>query len=168
MHRRCSSSVVEHSLGKGEVESSILSCSTIHPDVRTPHTTGHVGCMVYVQSMDQETRVLFNHTCPVCRAEISAYQRRALRDGLPIRFDPLDRADDWGLSTDEAARRLHVWHDGKVLSGLDAFRALWQQMPHLRWLAWLTGFPGVYGLTRRVYDHILAPILYRAHLRRQS
>ena len=25
---RCSSSVVEHSLGKGEVESSILSCST--------------------------------------------------------------------------------------------------------------------------------------------
>ncbi len=26
---RCSSSVVEHSLGKGEVESSILSCSTI-------------------------------------------------------------------------------------------------------------------------------------------
>src|SRR5271165_5287676 len=27
--RRCSSSVVEHSLGKGEVESSILSCSTI-------------------------------------------------------------------------------------------------------------------------------------------
>ena len=25
----CSSSVVEHSLGKGEVESSILSCSTI-------------------------------------------------------------------------------------------------------------------------------------------
>ncbi len=28
---RCSSSVVEHSLGKGEVESSILSCSTIFP-----------------------------------------------------------------------------------------------------------------------------------------
>ena len=29
--RCCSSSVVEHSLGKGEVESSILSCSTIFP-----------------------------------------------------------------------------------------------------------------------------------------
>jgi hypothetical protein len=29
--RCCSSSVVEHSLGKGEVESSILSCSTITP-----------------------------------------------------------------------------------------------------------------------------------------
>ena len=27
---RCCSSVVEHSLGKGEVESSILSCSTIY------------------------------------------------------------------------------------------------------------------------------------------
>ena len=32
----CSSSVVEHSLGKGEVESSILSCSTINsPDLLT-------------------------------------------------------------------------------------------------------------------------------------
>ena len=28
---RCCSSVVEHTLGKGEVESSILSCSTIFP-----------------------------------------------------------------------------------------------------------------------------------------
>ena len=35
---RCSSSVVEHSLGKGEVESSILSCSTIpnHPAALMP------------------------------------------------------------------------------------------------------------------------------------
>jgi hypothetical protein len=31
-HRRCCSSEVEHSLGKGEVESSILSSSTINLD----------------------------------------------------------------------------------------------------------------------------------------
>ena len=34
--RCCSSSVVEHSLGKGEVESSILSCSTINSSELSP------------------------------------------------------------------------------------------------------------------------------------
>lgn len=127
-----------------------------------------LGPRAYVPAMTQDTRVLFNETCPICRAEISAYQRRALRDGLPIRFDTLDRAEDWGLTPDQAAKRLHVWHDGKILSGVDAFRALWQQMPHLRWLAWLIGLPGVNGGARLVYDHVLAPLLYRAHKRRQS
>ncbi|RGP35237.1 thiol-disulfide oxidoreductase DCC family protein [Pseudotabrizicola alkalilacus] len=118
--------------------------------------------------MENQTRVLYNQTCPICRAEISAYQRRALRDGLPIRFDTLDHAADWGLSAEDATRRLHVWHEGQVLSGLAAFRALWAQMPHLRWLARLTGVPGVHWLADRIYDHILAPLLYRAHRRRQG
>jgi len=118
--------------------------------------------------MSEDTRVLYNQTCPICRAEITAYQRRALKDGLPIRFDTLDQAADWGLSADDAARRLHVWHDGQIPSGMPAFSALWAQMPHLAWLARLTGLPGLRGLTERVYDHILAPLLYRAHRRRQG
>jgi hypothetical protein len=36
--------------------------------------------------MTQETRVLFNDSCPVCRFEIDAYRRRAMAEGLPIRF----------------------------------------------------------------------------------
>ncbi len=116
--------------------------------------------------MTQDTRVLYNQTCPICRAEITAYQRRAIRDGLPIAFDQLERAEDWGLTPDQAARRLHVWHQGRVLSGLPAFRALWDQMPHLRWLARLTSLPVIAPLATFTYDRILAPILYRAHLRR--
>ncbi|MFN4155346.1 MAG: thiol-disulfide oxidoreductase DCC family protein [Paracoccaceae bacterium] len=118
--------------------------------------------------MTEQTRVLYNHTCPICRTEITAYQRRALRDGVPIRFDTLDRASDWGLSPDDAARRLHVWHQGRVLSGLAAFRALWAQMPHLRWLARLTGMPGLHWLADLTYERALAPLLYRAHRRRQG
>lgn len=118
--------------------------------------------------MTQDTRVLYNQTCPICRAEITAYQRRALREGLPIRFDTLDTAADWGLTPDAGARRLHVWHDGQVHSGLAAFRVLWQQMPHLRWLARLTGLPGVHWLADQVYERVLAPVLYRAHLRRSK
>ena len=117
--------------------------------------------------MNAEIRVLFNETCPVCRFEIDAYRRRALADGLPIRFDAMDKAADWGLTPDQAARQLHVWQDGRVLSGLEAFRALWSAMPRWRWLAWLTGLPVIRPLVGMLYARIAAPVLYRAHLRRQ-
>jgi predicted DCC family thiol-disulfide oxidoreductase YuxK len=117
--------------------------------------------------MSDETRVLYNDTCPVCRFEIDGYRRRALAQGLPIRFDALDRAADWGLDPDAAARRLHVWHRGQVLSGLPAFRAIWAALPGWRWLAVLTGLPILRPPLAFLYDRIAAPILYRAHLRRQ-
>lgn len=114
-----------------------------------------------------ETRVLYNETCPVCRFEIDGYRRRAVADGLPIRFDQLDQASDWGLTPDQAARELHVWQDGRVLSGMPAFRALWQAMPRWRWLARASGWPVVRPVADWAYARVAAPILYRAHLRRQ-
>ncbi|NHB75526.1 thiol-disulfide oxidoreductase DCC family protein [Rhodobacter calidifons] len=117
--------------------------------------------------MTQETRVLYNDTCPVCRFEIDVYRRRAQAEGLPIRFDALDRAGDWGLTPDQAARSLHVWQDGRVLAGMAAFRALWATMPRWRWLARVTGWPVIRPLADLAYEHVAAPILYRAHLRRQ-
>ena len=115
----------------------------------------------------EDTEVLYNDTCPVCRFEIDSYARRARADGLPIRFDRLDRAADWGLTSDQAARALHVRHKGVVLSGLPAFRALWAQMPRWRWLARVTGWPIVRPLSSAVYTGVLAPALYRMHLHRQ-
>ena len=117
--------------------------------------------------MTGDTRVLYNDTCPVCRVEIDAYRRRALVQGLPIRFDTLDRAEDWGLTPDQAARELHVWQNGRVLSGMPAFRALWSAMPGWRWLARVTGWPVVRPLAEALYSRVAAPILYRGHLRRQ-
>lgn len=114
-----------------------------------------------------DTEVLYNDTCPVCRFEIDAYAKVAKADGLPIRFDRLARAEDWGLTADQAARALHVRHGGQVLSGLPAFRTLWGQMPRWRWLARVTGWPVVGPLCEMVYSRVLAPLLYRAHLRRQ-
>ncbi len=119
--------------------------------------------------LQPETRVLYNAACPVCRTEIGHYAALATRHDLPIRFDDLNGPGlgAWGISADEAARRLHVLHDGQVLTGLDAFRALWSAMPRYRWLARLTGLPGLDLLARLGYDHVGAPLLYRAHLRRQ-
>jgi predicted DCC family thiol-disulfide oxidoreductase YuxK len=116
--------------------------------------------------MSDETEVLYNETCPVCRFEIDGYRRTAQSQNLPIRFDTLSNAADWGLTTDQAARRLHVRQNGQRLSGIPAFQALWRQMPRWRWLAKLTALPLIHPATCLLYDHILAPILYRAHLRR--
>ena len=118
--------------------------------------------------MPEDTRVLYNDTCPVCRFEIDGYRRRAVKDGLPIQFDALDEAAAWGISPQDAARRLHVWHQGKVLAGMPAFRALWSEMPRWKWAARVTGLPGIAPLTDWFYEHVMAAILYRAHLRRQA
>lgn len=118
--------------------------------------------------MSDETRVLYNDTCPVCRFEIDAYAKRVRADGLPVRFEDLSRAADWGMTADQAAQRLHVMHNGALLSGIPAFRALWSTMPRWRWAAWLTGLPLIRPVTAALYDHVLAPALYRAHLRRNG
>jgi predicted DCC family thiol-disulfide oxidoreductase YuxK len=116
----------------------------------------------------EETRVLYNDTCPVRSFEIDAYRRRAMRDGLPLRFDTLDQAAHWGITPDQAARRLHVLHNGQVLSGIPAFRALWAEIPQLHWLHHLTGRPFIGAAAVTLYDRLLAPLLYRMHLRRQA
>ena len=118
--------------------------------------------------MTNETRVLYNETCPVCRFEIDSYRRLAVKGGLPIRFDALDNAADWGISQTDAARRLHVWHNGTVLAGMPAFRLLWSQMPRWRFAAWLTGLPLIAPVMDYLYDNHFAAWLYRAHLRRTS
>jgi len=124
----------------------------------------------YLSFMTQpDTRVLYNHDCPVCRAEITHYADYAGREGLAIGFDDLNRVDlgMWGVTADQAARRLHVVHEGQVLSGLPAFITLWRQMPRYRWLARIVALPGLRQAATLVYDHVLAPLLYRSHLRRQ-
>lgn len=119
---------------------------------------------LHINAMD-DTRILYNDTCPVCRFEIEAYRRQAA--GLPLRFDPLTEAHRYGLTPDEAARRLHVLKDGRLLSGIEAFRAIWASLPRTRWLARLTGLPVIRPVLAVLYDRIAAPVLYRAHLRRQ-
>ena len=114
------------------------------------------------------TTVLYNAGCPVCNFEISHYARYAAKAGLPLRFDDLntDARAGWGLDADTAARRLYVLHDGALSSGIPAFLVLWAQMPRYRWLARVVGLPGIRQTASAAYDHVLAPVIYRWHLRR--
>lgn len=121
------------------------------------------------QSKETETRVLYNADCPVCSFEINHYAAYARRQALPLGFEDLNTDDlaDWGLTRDQAAQRLYVLKDGTLYSGIPAFLLLWQDMPRYRWLARLVGLPGIRQIACFVYDRMLAPLIYRWHLRRQ-
>ncbi|MEM8580699.1 MAG: DUF393 domain-containing protein [Pseudomonadota bacterium] len=121
--------------------------------------------MANTDSTTEDTSVLFNAACPVCNAEIKHYARYAEKEALPLRFEDLGATDlsAWGVSEDQAARRLHVRQGDTVFSGLPAFRVLWAQMPRYTWLAKVTGWPVVRPLAAATYDYILAPLLYRWH-----
>jgi predicted DCC family thiol-disulfide oxidoreductase YuxK len=119
--------------------------------------------------MTQETRILYNAECPVCSFEIDHYAARSRAQNLPLRFEDLNACDPapYGVTRDQAARRLHVLHDGQVYGGIDAFVVLWQQMPRTRWLARVVGLRGVRPLATFGYDRLAAPLIYRWHLSRQ-
>ncbi len=120
-------------------------------------------------SSNPRTTVLYNAECPVCNFEISHYAKYSEGQDLPIRFDDLntDARLAWGLSEDEAARRLYVLHNGALTSGIPAFLILWAQMPKYQWLALVVSWPGIRQIATVAYDYVLAPGIYRWHLARK-
>ena len=114
------------------------------------------------------TRVLFNEDCPICNAEICHYRNYAEQKGIELYFDKLGETDLslYGVSKDQGAKRLHVISDGQVIHGLPAFQKLWAEMPRYKILAAVTNFPIVREIAALVYDRILAPLLYKSHLKR--
>tara|TARA_R110002020_G_scaffold36954_1_gene111545 strand:- start:651 stop:1031 length:381 start_codon:yes stop_codon:yes gene_type:complete len=116
--------------------------------------------------MTDRTEVLYNAECPVCSREVNHYRSLSERAGLPVDYAELaDPAvpESWGISADEAARRLHVRKEGKLYAGVPAFIVLWREIPRTRWLARLFSLPGVHWLAVKIYDMMLAPVLYRMH-----
>ena len=113
------------------------------------------------------TRVLFNEDCPVCNAEICHYRNYAEKKGIELYFDKLGETDLslYGVSKDQGAKSLHVISDGQVIHGLPAFQKLWKEMPRYKILEILTNLPIVREIAALIYDKILAPILYKSHLK---
>ena len=114
--------------------------------------------------MTKTTSVLYNGSCPICSREIAHYRREAESENLPIVFDDLTTgaADRYGVTPDDAARRLHVLEDGEVYSGV----RLWRGLPRWRWLARVVSLPVIRQIAEVAYDHAAAPLLYALHRRR--
>lgn len=123
---------------------------------------------LYVRAMTPDTTVIYNASCPICSREIELYRRYSTARGLSLRFDDLNTVElaQWNLTPEDAARRLHVIEDGKLLSGTDAFLTMWARMPRYRPLARIVGLPGIRHIAALVYEAALAPALYALHRRR--
>lgn len=83
-------------------------------------------------------QTFYDGGCPLCRREIAHY-RKIDRDGR-IQWVDITQEEDAlanaGLDLPSAMRRLHVQEtDGCLLSGVDAFVAIWRRLPRWRWLA---------------------------------
>ncbi|MBK1619475.1 thiol-disulfide oxidoreductase [Lamprobacter modestohalophilus] len=87
-----------------------------------------------------ELKTFFDGGCPLCSREIAHY-RKIDRDGRIQSIDITQAADTLataGLDLPSAMRRLHVQEpDGRLLSGVEAFIAIWQRLPRWHLLAGL-------------------------------
>jgi predicted DCC family thiol-disulfide oxidoreductase YuxK len=97
--------------------------------------------------------VLYDGACPLCRREIGVY--RGLQSSAPVCFaDVSDAAQVLppGTTREQLLARFHVrTTDGRLLSGAQAFLALWAALPGWRWLARVGRLPGAAWAMERVY-----------------
>lgn len=116
--------------------------------------------------------VLYDGACPLCRREIGVYRGlQPLHPDSPVCFaDVSDTA--WslpsalppGTTREQLLARFHVrGRDGALLSGAQAFLALWAALPGWRWLALAGRLPGAAWVMERGYRFFLRwrPMLQR-------
>lgn len=100
--------------------------------------------------------VLYDGACPLCRREIDVYQGlEPLQADAPICFADVSNAAlplPAGTTREQLMARFHVQHpNGELLSGAQAFLALWAALPGWRWLAFAGRVPGAAWLMERTY-----------------
>ena len=112
--------------------------------------------------------VLYDGACPLCRREIGIYRGlQPLRPDSPMCFADISDAAlplSPGTTREQLLARFHVrGADGELLSGAQAFLALWAALPGWRWLALAGRLPGAAWLMERGYRLFLRwrPMLQR-------
>ena len=101
--------------------------------------------------------VLYDGECPLCRSEIRLFQ--GMEPLEPVAWHdvsaPLATLPAGG---DRAAylARFHVQRsDGVILSGAEAFAALWSVLPGWRWLGRFARLPGIMPVVELAYRGFL-------------
>ena len=116
--------------------------------------------------------VLYDGGCPLCRREIGIYRGlQPLQADAPVCFTDINDTRTPlppGTTREQLLARFHVrGRDGQLLSGAQAFLALWAALPGWRWRAWAGRFPGAAWLMEHSYQLFLRcrPTLQRWALR---
>ena len=112
--------------------------------------------------------MLYDGACPLCRREIAVYRDlQPLQADSPVCFTDVSNAAvplPAGTTREQLLARFHVQgRDGQLLSGAQAFLALWAALPGWRWLALAGRLPGAGWLMERMYRLFLRwrPMLQR-------
>ena len=97
--------------------------------------------------------VLYDGACPLCRREIGMYS--GLQPNTPVCFADVSDAESRLPPDTTRAQLLARFHvrlgDGRLLSGAQAFLALWAELPGWRWLAFVGRLPGAAWVMERSY-----------------
>lgn len=112
--------------------------------------------------------VWFDGDCPLCTREIALMRRLDRRDAIDF-VDVSDAQAACPLDRRDLLARFHVEEDGVILSGAEAFAAMWRAIPVLRPLGLVARNSVVLGLLERAYLVFLRvrPRL-QARLRREA
>lgn len=101
--------------------------------------------------------VLYDGACPLCRREIGVY--RGLQANTLVCFADVSDATlplPPGITREQLLARFHVrTGSGQLLSGAQAFLALWAALPGWRWLAVAGRLPGAAWAMERGYRMFL-------------
>jgi predicted DCC family thiol-disulfide oxidoreductase YuxK len=115
--------------------------------------------------------VLYDGACPLCRREIGLY--RSLQPRSPLCYADISNASQAlppGATREQLLARFHVrTADDRLLSGAQAFLAMWAALPGWRWLARAGRLPGMAWAMERMYCRFLhwRPLLQRWVSRRE-
>jgi predicted DCC family thiol-disulfide oxidoreductase YuxK len=103
--------------------------------------------------------VLYDGACPLCRREIGIYRGLLPRPNMPVFFADVSDATlplPPGATRAQLLARFHVCTgQGQLLSGAQAFLALWAALPGWRWLALVGRLPGAPWAMERAYRMFL-------------
>ena len=103
-------------------------------------------------------KVYFNGSCKICNAEINHYKKKT----CDINYVDISKNKDEHikhLSKKDLFRRMHVYHDGKIISGSESFLVLWETLPRWRYLSFFLKFPLLRQIWKIAYE-TLAFLLY--------
>ena len=115
-------------------------------------------------------QIFYNGSCSICAPEIQMYkklvtQKKGVKDS-PLDFVDISVSLTEGFRQEDMLKRLHAkLPNGEIISGVPAFITLWRQVPGFKGLAFLINLPFIKHLAIKVYDHILAPTLYKRYTR---
>ncbi len=106
-----------------------------------------------------KSKVYFNNSCSICRFEINHYKKITSNiDWIDISSNKNTKKDT-NLDERFLLRRLHLFKNNTLYSGIDALIELWIEIPRYKFLGNLLKKPVIYQISWIFYE-IIAIILF--------